>query len=59
MTGRILIIEDSADLLEGMKATLEDEGFEVRKLIFGDYLVFYRIDDRNRVVEVLDFRHDV
>lgn len=29
MTGRILIIEDSADLLEGMKATLEDEGFEV------------------------------
>jgi len=32
-------------------------GFEVRRAIFGDYLVYYHIDDVRRIVDVLHFRH--
>jgi mRNA-degrading endonuclease RelE of RelBE toxin-antitoxin system len=39
------------------KDQTEEEGFEVHKLIFADYLIFYRIDDHNHIVEVLDFAH--
>jgi len=35
----------------------EDFGFEVRKLNYGDYLIFYRVDEQQRIVEVLHFRH--
>ncbi len=32
-------------------------GFEVRRLVFGDHLVFYRVNEDDKVVEVLSFRH--
>ena len=32
-------------------------GFEVRKIIYGRYLVFYRVDQAQHLVEVLAFRH--
>lgn len=32
-------------------------GYEVRRLVHDEYLVFYRVDDDRSVVEVLDFRH--
>ncbi len=32
-------------------------GYEVRRLKHGDYAVFYRIDERARVVEIMAFRH--
>ena len=35
----------------------DKEGFEIRKLTFGNYLVRYRIDTDRRVVEVLSFIH--
>ena len=30
---------------------------EIRKITFGDYLVFYRADDQERVVLILGMRH--
>ena len=33
------------------------KGFEIRKLVFGNYLVHYRVDDDGQLVEVLSFRH--
>jgi len=32
-------------------------GFEVRKLLFGNYLILYRIDEAEQRVEVIRFRH--
>lgn len=32
-----------------------EEGFEIRKLVIGNYLVFYRVNDESRLVEVLAF----
>jgi len=32
-------------------------GIEIRKMNFGDYVVFYRVDDSSQAVEVLSFRH--
>lgn len=32
-------------------------GYEVRRMNYGDYAVFYRVDDRRMVVEVIAFRH--
>ena len=32
-------------------------GFEVRKIIYGQHLVFYRVSEEQRLVEVLAFRH--
>lgn len=33
------------------------KGFEIRQLVYGDYLVHYRVDQDRHVVEVLSFRH--
>ncbi len=35
----------------------EDMGYEVRRLNYGDYQVFYRVDEDARLVEVIHFRH--
>ena len=32
-------------------------GYEIRKLVFGDYLIFYRIDDAIDTVYILAFMH--
>ena len=32
-------------------------GTEIRKIRFGDYLIFYQVDDANRCVNVMHFRH--
>lgn len=32
-------------------------GYEVRKLVLGYYLAFYRVDDKLRQVQMVDFRH--
>ncbi len=32
-------------------------GCETRKLNFGDYLVFYQVDDKQRQVNIVAFRH--
>ncbi|HOB73523.1 MAG TPA: type II toxin-antitoxin system RelE/ParE family toxin [Phycisphaerae bacterium] len=32
-------------------------GFEVRKAIYGQHLLFYRVDQTQHLVEVLAFRH--
>lgn len=32
-------------------------GFTVRKFIYGRYLVYYRVDEAERLVEVLRFTH--
>ncbi len=32
-------------------------GFAVRRLVFGDHLVFYRINEDEKAIEVLSFRH--
>lgn len=32
-------------------------GIQLRKVVFGDYLAFYHVDDDNRIVQLLGFRH--
>ncbi|MBL4697783.1 MAG: type II toxin-antitoxin system RelE/ParE family toxin [Phycisphaerales bacterium] len=32
-------------------------GYEIRRFNHGEYGVFYRVDDAQAVVEILDFRH--
>lgn len=32
-------------------------GYEVRRANYGDYAIFFRVDDAQQVVEVLAFRH--
>ncbi|HRX84569.1 MAG TPA: type II toxin-antitoxin system RelE/ParE family toxin [Phycisphaerae bacterium] len=32
-------------------------GTEVRSVVFGNYLIFYRVDDAQRRVDVVHFRH--
>ena len=32
-------------------------GVEIRKLVFGSYLIFYAVDAKHRIVTVLRFRH--
>ncbi len=39
---------------EELSATL---GFELRRMVVGNYLIFYRVDEARGVVEVLRFRH--
>lgn len=34
-----------------------DAGFEVRKLTYGQYLVYHRVDDDSRLVAALTLRH--
>lgn len=55
---------DSMDTLESMPrrhplaAKLSEElGLEVRRLVIGDYLLFFCVHDEAGVVEVLRFRH--
>ena len=38
-------IEESAEL-----------GVEIRRVVFGDYLIYYHVDDASRLVSVLHFR---
>jgi plasmid stabilization system protein ParE len=35
----------------------ESLGFEVHRLIVGEYLLFFRVDDTAELVDVLRFRH--
>lgn len=48
-------------LVEYMPAVLKPEsaelGFEIRRAIFGDYLIYYHINEARHCVEVLYFRH--
>jgi len=39
------------------EAESAEVGFEIRKLVFGDYLIFYRVDESRACVDVLHFRH--
>lgn len=32
-------------------------GREIRKMIFGDYLIFYTVDEDSRRVDIVGFRH--
>lgn len=32
-------------------------GCEIRRMVFGRYLLFYRVDDERRCVDVVHFRH--
>lgn len=32
-------------------------GIDIHRVIFGDYLIYYHVDDARRIVEVLHFRH--
>jgi mRNA-degrading endonuclease RelE of RelBE toxin-antitoxin system len=38
-------------------AESQRRGYPVRKLIFGDYIIRYRIDESNRAVYVMSFIH--
>lgn len=35
----------------------QERGFEVRKMVFGHYLIFYRVEEESRTVEVFSFIH--
>ncbi|MCB9857515.1 MAG: type II toxin-antitoxin system RelE/ParE family toxin [Phycisphaerales bacterium] len=32
-------------------------GIEIHRVVFGDYIIYYHVDELRRVVEVLHFRH--
>lgn len=58
---RLLLLLDSLDDIPKRhpidERATEETGLLTRKLNFGDYLIFYTVDDENRVVQVVDFIH--
>lgn len=39
------------------EAVITAQGYEVRRTNYGEYAIFFRIDDERRLVEVIAFRH--
>ena len=58
---RLLLLLDSLDDLPKRfpvdERVSEETGTLSRKLNFGEYLIFYTVDDENRTVHVVDFMH--
>lgn len=58
---RLLLLLDSLDDLPKRfpvdERMSEETGLLTRKLNFGNYLVFYTVDEENRTVHVVDFMH--
>lgn len=55
---------DSVDSLESFpnrcpiaEKESEIKGFTIRKLIFGDYITCFQVNEKQKCVEVLSFRH--
>lgn len=54
---KLELLKDHPRLYPVASWPTKSKGYEVHRLVYSEHVVFYRVHDDTRIVEVLSFRH--